>query len=157
MMKTKQILLLSTAAVLSMMPKKRVSIQFLRWRNVKRMAIIFKNVVLAYIITLVLFVLYSFVLTFTSVPESSIPLFTFVTGMISVFIGSSMAVIKIKEKGMVNGALVGLIYILILYLLSSIFSTGFGVNGYAFSMILFNVIIGMIGGIIGVNMCKEGK
>ena len=125
--------------------------------NVKRMAIIFKNVVLAYIITLVLFVLYSFVLTFTSVPESSIPLFTFVTGMISVFIGSSMAVIKIKEKGMVNGALVGLIYILILYLLSSIFSTGFGVNGYAFSMILFNVIIGMIGGIIGVNMCKEGK
>ena len=37
--------------------------------------------------------------------------------MISVFIGSSMAVIKIKEKGMVNGALVGLIYILILYLL----------------------------------------
>ena len=68
-----------------------------------------------------------------------------------------MAVIKIKEKGMVNGALVGLIYILILYLLSSIFSTGFGVNGYAFSMILFNVIIGMIGGIIGVNMCKEGK
>ena len=125
--------------------------------NVKRMAIIFKNVVLAYIITLVLFVLYSFVLAFTSVPESSIPLFTFVIGMISVFIGSSMAVIKIKEKGMVNGALVGLIYILILYLLSSIFSTGFGVNGYAFSMILFNVIIGMIGGIIGVNMCKEGK
>ena len=47
--------------------------------------------------------------------------------------------------------------ILTLYFLSSIFSTGFGLNGYAFSMIIFNIIIGMIGGIIGVNMCKEGK
>lgn len=125
--------------------------------NVRRLAIIFKNVILAYIITLILIVIYSFVLAFTSVPESSIPLFTFVSGMISVFIGSSMAVIKIKEKGLINGALVGLVYILILYLLSSIFATGFGVDGYAFGMILLNVIVGMIGGIIGVNMCKEGK
>ena len=125
--------------------------------NIRRLGIIFKNVVFAYIITLILIVIYSFVLTYTSVPESSIPLFTFVSGMISVFIGSSMAVIKIKEKGLINGAMVGLVYILVLYLLSSIFATGFGVNGYAFSMILFNVIVGMIGGIIGVNMCKEGK
>ena len=101
--------------------------------------------------------IYAFILAFTLVPESSIPLFIFVSGMISVFIGSSMAVIKIKEKGFINGSLVGLMYILVLYLLSSIFSTGFGINGYAFFMILFNVIVGMIGGIIGVNMCKEGK
>ena len=125
--------------------------------NVKRMGIIIRSVIFSYIITLVFIVIYSFVLAFTSVPESSIPLFTFVSGMISVFIGSSISLIKIKEKGLVNGGIVGLLYILILYVLSSIFSTGFGVNGYAFWMILFNIIVGMIGGIIGVNMCKEGK
>lgn len=125
--------------------------------NIKRISVIVKNVIFAYVITLILFVIYAFVLAFTSVPESSIPLFIFVSGMVSVFIGSSMAVIKIKEKGLINGALVGLTYILVLYLLSSIFSTGFGINSYAFLMILFNVIVGMIGGIIGVNMCKEGK
>lgn len=125
--------------------------------NIKRLTVIFRNVVFSYIITLVLIVIYSFVLAFTSVPESSIPLFTFVSGMISVFIGSSVSLIKIKEKGLINGGIVGLLYILILYVLSSIFSTGFGVNGYAFWMILFNVIVGMIGGIIGVNISKEGK
>lgn len=125
--------------------------------NVKRMGLVLKNVALSYFITLILFVIYSFILAFTSVPESSIPLFTFVAGMISVFIGSSLTLIKVKEKGLVNGGLVGLIYILILYVLSSIFAAGFGLNGYAFSMIIFYVIVGMIGGIIGVNICKEGK
>ena len=125
--------------------------------NVRRFGIIFKNVILSYLITLILFVIYSFVLAFTSVPESSIPLFAFVSGMISVFIGSSLTLIKIKEKGLINGALVAFVYIVILYILSSVTGTGFGVNGYALSMIIFNLIIGMIGGIIGVNMCKEGK
>ena len=125
--------------------------------NVKRLGIIIRNVIFSYIITLILIVIYSFVLAFTSVPESSIPLFTFVSGMISVFMGSSLSLIKIKEKGLINGGIVGLLYILVLYVLSSIFSTGFGVNGYSFWMILFNVIVGMIGGIIGVNISKEGK
>lgn len=123
----------------------------------KRFLIIFRNVIVAYIIALILFVIYSFLLEFTSVPESSIPIVTLVVSMISVFIGSSFAVIKIKENGLINGGLVGLIYILTLYLLSSIFSTGFGITGYSFTTIMFNVIIGMIGGIIGVNMCKEGR
>lgn len=109
--------------------------------NIKSVGIILKNVIFSYIITLILFVIYAFILEFTDVPETSIPLFTFVVSMISVFIGSSLAVIKIKEKGLINGALVGLIYILSLYIFSSIFSTGFGLNGYAFSMIIFNVIV----------------
>ena len=122
--------------------------------NLKRFGIVFKNVIISYLITLILFLIYSFVLAFTSVPESTIPLFTFVFGMISVFIGSTLALIKIKEKGIINGALVGMVYILFIYVLSSITGNGFGINGYAFSMIIFNIIIGMIGGIIGVNMCK---
>ena len=124
--------------------------------TVKRFIIILKNVLASYAITLLLFMVYAFVLALTSVPESTMPLFIFVISMISVFIGSSLTVIKIKEKGLINGGLVGLFYILLIYILSSVFSTGFGMNGYAFSMILFNVIVGMIGGIIGVNMRREG-
>lgn len=123
----------------------------------KRGVVILRNVFIAYFFTLVLYFIYSLLLEFTPIPESSIPLFGFISSMFSVFIGSSLAVIKIRENGLINGGLVGGMYILILYLLSSIFSTGFSLNGYAFSMIIFNIIIGMIGGIIGVNMCKEGK
>lgn len=123
----------------------------------RRGTAILKNVFVAYFLTLIFYFVYSLLLEFTPIPESSIPLFGFISSMLSVFIGSSLAVIKIRENGLINGGLVGLVYILSLYLLSSIFSTGFGLNGYAFSMIIFNIIIGMIGGIIGVNMCKEGK
>ena len=68
-----------------------------------------------------------------------------------------MSMIKIRENGLVNGGIVGFIYIMILYILSSVFSTGFGLNGYSFAMIIFNVLIGMIGGIIGVNMIKDER
>ena len=120
--------------------------------NIRRWGIIVKNVIFTYVITLILFLIYSFVLEFTSVPESSIPTVTFVVSIISVFIGSSMTVIKIKENGLINGGLVGMIYILLVYLIISISTSNFSVTGYAFSMIIFNIIIGMIGGIIGVNM-----
>ena len=123
--------------------------------GLKRTTVILVSVFLSYVISLLLFMIYALMLEHTSIPESSIPITTSVIGMISVFIGSSFAVIKIKEKGLINGALVGFIYILLLYLLSSFLGTGFGLTGYSISMIIFNIIIGMIGGIIGVNMCKE--
>ena len=91
----------------------------------RRGTVILKNVFIAYFITLLLFLVYSLLLEFTPIPESSIPLFGFISCMLSVFIGSSLAVIKIRENGLINGGLVGLIYILVLYFLSSIFSTGF--------------------------------
>lgn len=124
--------------------------------NIKKIGIILKNVALAYVIAMILFVVYAFILEFTNVPETSMPLFVFVTMLISVFISSSLSLIKFKENGLLNGGLVGLVYILILYILSSIFVTGFSINAYSFWMIAFSIIIGMIGGIIGVNMCKEG-
>ncbi len=125
--------------------------------NLKRIGIILTNVIISYVITLILYMVYALVLEYTNVPESTIPILTTVIGMISVFIGSSLAVMKIKEKGLINGAIVGLIYILFVYLLSSILSTGFGLNGYSLSIIAFYIIFGMIGGIIGVNIRKEGR
>ena len=124
---------------------------------IKRLLIIFRSIAIAYIVSLVLFMIYALLLANTNIPESTIPTSTFVISLISVFLGSSLAIIKIKENGMLNGGLVGLIYVLLIYVLGSIFVTGFGLNGYAFSMIIFNVLIGMIGGIIGVNMVKEEK
>lgn len=123
--------------------------------GLKKVATIIVSVFLAYAVSLILFMIYALVLEYTNVSESSIPIITNVIEMVSVFIGSSLAVIKIKEKGLINGALVGFIYILLLYLLSSFLGSGFGLNSYSISMIIFNIIIGIVGGIIGVNMCKE--
>lgn len=123
----------------------------------KKVFVILRSIIIAYLISVFLIVIYSLLLANTNISESTIPTVTFVISLISVFIGSSLSLIKIREKGLINGGIVGFFYIMILYLLSSIFSVGFGINGYSFSMIIFNVLIGMIGGIIGVNMIKEEK
>ena len=123
----------------------------------KRFLIILRSIAISYIISIVLIMIYAILLANTSIPESTIPISTFVISLISVFLGSSMSMIKIRENGLLNGAIVGFVYIILLYILSSIFSTGFGINGYSFAMIIFNVLIGMIGGIIGVNMIKEER
>lgn len=122
--------------------------------NKGRILTIAKGVLLSYIITFVLILAYAIILTYTNVSESTIPIVLFVISILSVFISSSIMVIKIKENGLKNGGLIGFFYILIMYLLSSITSTGFALNGYAIATIIFNILLGMVGGIIGVNLAK---
>ena len=71
---------------------------------------------------------------------------------ISILIGSSISSLKIKKQGMLNGALVGLIYIMFIYILSSILLAGFAIDTNSIIMIAVSVATGMIGGIIGVNL-----
>lgn len=113
---------------------------------------IVKGVLISYVLTLLLIAIYSLILAKTGVPESTIPTCMVVICILSILIGSSLCNKKIKERGFINGAIVGLSYILILYLLSSIFVTGFGMSGLSIVTILFCILAGILGGIVGVNL-----
>ena len=71
---------------------------------------------------------------------------------ISIFIGSLVSAMHIKQKGILNGSLVGAIYIIIIYLFSSIAITGFNMNIKSLIMLAASIIAGTIGGIVGVNL-----
>ena len=58
---------------------------------------------------------------------------------------------KIRRKGLLNGGLVGGIYILILYSITSLLNWKFGLNMQSIIMIIVGSIFGILGGIIGVN------
>ena len=73
-----------------------------------------------------------------------------VTG-VSILIGSSIGNKNIKKNGIVNGAIIGGIYILILYCISSILNWKFALSLQSVIMITIGVIFGMLGGIVGVN------
>ena len=117
----------------------------------KNIKIITKSIFLSYAITLFLILIYSAILAYTDVSESTIPTCLFIIGMISVFVSSSLAVMNIKQNGLKNGGTIGLLYVLILYLLSSFSETGFVLTKYSTLTIVFYIFLGMIGGIIGVN------
>ena len=69
-------------------------------------------------------------------------------------IGSFIASGKIKNKGIVNGAIVGGCYMLVIYLLSSIMGNSFSLNVQSFVTIIAAIMAGIIGGILGVNLRK---
>ena len=56
-----------------------------------------------------------------------------------------------KKNGLLNGALIGGIYLLSIYLLSGIINQNFGLSTSSIIIIVAGMICGMFGGIIGVN------
>ncbi len=115
---------------------------------------IFKGIVISFILTLILLFLFSIILTYTNIDENTIAPVIIMITVISILIGSSVSTIKIKKNGIVNGGIIGLIYILTLYIISSLVETGFSLSMYSIIMIILSIIAGMIGGIVGVNIKK---
>ena len=76
---------------------------------------VIKGVVISYIFTIVMCLIYAIVLTYTNVQENTIPPVIIVITAISIFIGSTIGNYKIQKNGLLNGALVGLIYIVTIY------------------------------------------
>lgn len=113
---------------------------------------IVKGSITSIIITLILLFIFAILLTYTNIQENVISPVVIVITAISILIGSSVSTLKIKKNGLLNGALVGIIYILTIYLLSSITGSGFSCNINTIIMMVSSIIAGMLGGIIGVNL-----
>lgn len=113
---------------------------------------VLKGSITAIVITLILLFIFSIILTYTSIKESAMSPVVIIITAVSILIGSSISTLKIKKMGLVNGALVGLIYILTIYVISSITGLGFALQLQTIIMMLAAIGAGMIGGIIGVNL-----
>ena len=120
--------------------------------NNKEILQIIKGSILAIVLTAIFMTIYAAILSFTNISENTIiPVVIVLTG-ISLLIGSSISTISLKRKGMLNGSLVGLTYMLILYFISSCIQWNFSINLYSIIMVAVGVFMGMVGGIIGVNL-----
>lgn len=103
-------------------------------------------------ITILSLFIFAILLTYTNIQESTmIPVVIIITA-VSILIGSSLSTLRIKKNGLLNGALVGVIYILLIYIISSLTGSGFSLNIMSVIMLVSSIIAGMIGGIIGVNL-----
>lgn len=120
-----------------------------------KMILIGKGVVLGYLFMIFEIFIYSILLAYTSIPESSIGTCVFVFSLLSVFISSSLVCIKIKENGIKNGGIVGLFYIMLVYFFGSILMGNFVLTSQTITTIIFNILLGMIGGIVGVNIASR--
>ena len=117
-------------------------------KNIKR---IFKGSIVSIIITIMLLAIFAVVLTYTNLNENSIPVTIIIISGISILIGSRLSTTNIKKNGILNGAMVGAIYIFSLYIISSIITSNFIINQFSIIMIITAIFTGSIGGIFSVN------
>lgn len=113
---------------------------------------IFKSLAISFILTLILVLIVSLLLTYTSLKESGIPLLNTIVMITSITIGSIYMAVKVEENGWLNGGLIGALYFLILVLLNYLFIKPFIFDIYSVSKFFIALITGIIGGIIGVNI-----
>lgn len=112
---------------------------------------IFKGVGISLLTTVILLLIFSLILTYSNVQESTINPVIMIITAVSILIGSSIGNIKIRKNGLLNGGIIGGLYIIIIYLLSSILNWKFSLNLQSLIMIGISILFGVIGGIIGVN------
>ncbi len=118
-------------------------------KNITR---VIKGSLFAIVISVIFLLIYASLLTYTNISENTMVPVVMVISGISILIGSSISSLKIKKQGMLNGALVGLIYMISIYILSSLMISNFTLDIKSALMIVIGTLAGMVGGIIGVNL-----
>ena len=123
--------------------------------NKKNLINIVKGSAISLVISCIFLIVFASILAYTNVSENTIkPVLFIILGM-SVIVGSIISTKYIRKNGFLNGALVGCMYIIILYVISSIYTSNISVSSNLIIVILLGCITGMIGGIIGVNINKK--
>ena len=121
------------------------------FKSNKQSICILRGILISFLFTLCMLIIYSVLLVYTSLSEQTIrPVIITITG-VSILIGSSLGTRKLHKNGMISGGIIGASYILLLYLISSIVSSNFSINWVSVIMIIVGLIGGVFGGIVGVN------
>lgn len=113
---------------------------------------ILKGTLISWILTFILLFIYAVLLAYTKIGENTISPIIIAIEAVSILIGSSIVTSQLKKNGIINGGLVGFIYILLIYFLSSLTTSGFSLNVYSVIMMTAGIAAGMIGGVVGVNL-----
>ena len=110
-----------------------------------------KGLIISFIVSLISIFIFAILLAYTNISDKIIPIVIVFLTFVSILIGSIISMRNVSKNGLVNGAIIGGIYVLLLYLISSILNTGFTFNLYTIIMTVTGIISGIIGGIIGIN------
>ncbi len=111
-----------------------------------------KCVGLSYIITLVFFIIFSILLTYTKLSENIIPIVNSGVIILSIALGSITIAFKVGKRGWFNGAMIGVLYIFIMIVISYLFVESFEIDTYLLFKVIISIITGLIGGMIGINL-----
>lgn len=104
------------------------------------------------LVTLLALLLQTIVMLYTDISESILPVTSAITMTVSIAISSIYFSLRVRKKGWLNGGIIGILYILIIVILSLIFLEDFVLNTYVILKSIIAIVTGTISGMIGVNL-----
>ncbi len=108
-------------------------------------------------LTLLIFFICALLLTYTGLPEGAIPFITTLTVVLSVVIAGAVLAKTVGRRGYLNGSLAGIVYALVLYVLSIVLSGDFHFSPYILILACICLVGGAFGGIIGINLSGKRR
>lgn len=112
---------------------------------------VLKGSLISVSVSLVLILIFALLIKFLNIPDKFIQPVNQAIKIISIFVGCYFALKNSPKKGFVTGALIGVIYTILAYLIFSLLGNTFTITVTIFVDILFSLIIGSICGVFLVN------
>ena len=113
---------------------------------------IFLGFSISFILSIIFILIFSIILEKTNFNESYIDAIIIVISSVSILIGTTIATKKCKKYGILTGGIVAIMYMIFMYIISSIIICDFYVGSKSVLMFFRAVVLGCIGGIIGINI-----
>ncbi len=113
------------------------------------------GVLVGYAITVIIFLGYSMLITYTSMSEKNMPIVVAVTTLLSVIVAGFDAAHGAEHRGWLWGMGAGLVYVIILAVIMMVALKGFAFDSQTLTVIILSVAGGGLGGVLGINL--KGK
>ncbi len=110
-----------------------------------------KGAVVALAVTTIVFFVFALLLSYTPLGEDSIRYIVYITEAVGAFLAGITPARKLRRKGILTGSLCGIMYIAIIWVISSLIADGFYFNLHVAIMLITSLLAGALGGIVGVN------
>jgi putative membrane protein (TIGR04086 family) len=137
-----------------MIKAKQKPVQTINKVNEWRIITLLKANIIAYMITAIFFIGSALLLTYTSLPESSIPAIAIATTVISVLVAGYDTAKGAPSKGWLWGLSAGIVYAVILILISSTVAKELMMTPNTLTLLLSAGGGGALGGMVGINVKK---
>ena len=113
--------------------------------------------VVALILTFILFILCSLLTAISIIPDGAIRSTTLVITVLSSLVAGFLTSRNVYEYGLLNGIATGIVFFLMLYILSIILTLSFSFNGMLFKSLVFILTASGIGGVVGINSRSQRR
>lgn len=110
------------------------------------------GLLLGYAITIIGFLGYAIMLTYTDTTDSNMNVVTTIITVISVLVAGFDTAKNSKNKGLLWGLISGFTYSLIMLIIGSLLIENFTMDGQSALLMFLSILVGGIGGIFGINL-----